>query len=189
MMNKLFVSFMLAFLLAAILSGIMEGGGGIKATSLTVNETAVDATLNVTSTEGFLTADVLYIGSKKISYTGTTAVTFTGCTRGFDGTDAAAHPSGSKVYTDESNAINAALGFNIASTGTTVGAIDMVVMTTNLFTVTLPKLITWDFSWLRTPGMEIPRYVLLAISTGLVLTFALMVASAFGGLMRAIFVR
>lgn len=189
MINKLFVSFMLAFLLAAVLSGIMEGGGGIKTASLTVAAGDADVVFTVNSTEGFLTQDVLFVGNEQIQYIAKTPTSFTGLTRGFNGTDAAPYAVNEKLYTAESNAINAALGFNVASTGATVGDVNIIVMLSNLFFVTLPKLITWDFSWLRTDGMQLVRYVLLAISTGLIISFALMVASALGGIMRSIFVR
>jgi hypothetical protein len=42
------------FFIGSILSGIMEGGGGINTTSLTTDHTDAVTTLNVVSTEGFL---------------------------------------------------------------------------------------------------------------------------------------
>jgi hypothetical protein len=53
--------------------------------------TNVVATITVASTTGFPTAGIITIDQEAIAYTGTTGTTFTGCTRGFDGTAAASH--------------------------------------------------------------------------------------------------
>lgn len=64
----------------------------IQFTSLTSNLTASATTVSVASTSGFgsPTGSIL-IESEVISYTGVTATSFTGCTRGASGTTAAAH--------------------------------------------------------------------------------------------------
>lgn len=55
-------------------------------------------TITVDSTTGFPTTDsVIVIGSERIFYTGTTATTFTGCTRGYDDSTAAAHSDNAPV--------------------------------------------------------------------------------------------
>ncbi len=54
-------------------------------------------TITVISTTGFPTRGFISIETEVISYTGTTATTFTGATRASDGTTAAAHLSGSEV--------------------------------------------------------------------------------------------
>jgi len=189
MINKLFVAFMVGFGLAAILAGIMEGGGGIATTQLTADHTAAVVTLNVKNTAGFLSSDYVIVANEKIRYTGKTATTFTGLTRGWDGTTATTHNIADKVYSDESQVINSALGFNIASTGSTVGALSIPTIIGNLFFHTAPKLIIWDFNFLKEGQMTYVRYLLLMISTGFVITFALTVASALGGVMQSIFIR
>ncbi len=50
-----------------------------------------DTTINVISTSGFPTSGSVQIVSEQISYTGTTSTSFTGCTRGINGTTAAAY--------------------------------------------------------------------------------------------------
>ena len=71
----------------------------------TGNENQLDGTLaigattvTVDSTTGFPSAGTIHIGQECISYTGTTATTFTGCTRGYLLTDAQAHVDNVKVY-------------------------------------------------------------------------------------------
>ena len=189
MINKLFVAFMVLFGLASILAGIMEGGGGITTTRLTANLTDVATTIDVASTAGFLSSDYINIGNEKIRYTGKTNTTFTGATRGWDGTDATTHSTSDKVYSDEAQVINSALGFNVASTGSTVGALSIPTIITNVFFHTAPKLIIWDFNFLKEGQMVYARYLLLMISTGFIVTFALTVASALGGVLQSIFIR
>lgn len=53
--------------------------------------TATDTTITVDSTTGFPAKGRLRIENEEILYTGTTSVTFTGCTRGARGTQAVAH--------------------------------------------------------------------------------------------------
>ena len=54
-------------------------------------------TITVDSTEDFPSAGTINIGSEKISYTGVTSTTFTGCTRGADSTSAASHSDNAEV--------------------------------------------------------------------------------------------
>lgn len=62
--------------------------------------TAGATTVNVSSTTGFPTVGIITIDLEAIEYTGTTATSFTGCTRGFDGTTAASHPVSTTVFHD-----------------------------------------------------------------------------------------
>lgn len=55
-------------------------------------------TITVDSTLGFPASGEVLIDSERISYTGTTATTFTGCTRGVGGTVAASHSDNAVVY-------------------------------------------------------------------------------------------
>lgn len=60
-----------------------------------INDTVT--TITVDSTASLNDAGSIYIDDEKISYTGKTSTTFTGCTRGIDGTSAAAHEDNSVV--------------------------------------------------------------------------------------------
>lgn len=188
-MNKLVVSFMVLFFIAIICSAIMEGGGGISATQLTADITDASVTLNVASTNGFLRSDYVQIGNEKIQYTNKTATTFTGLTRGWDGTTAAAHSSGSKVYSPDAEIINSALGFNVASTGATFGAISIPVILGNFFFTTLPRIIIWDYAWLKDGWLQYLRYLLIMCSIGFLIYMAYNIASALGGVMQRMWAR
>lgn len=71
-----------------------------KATTINVvgGINASTTTINVTSTTPFGATGHLYIGSEEITYTGKTATSFTGCTRGANGTTAAIAANGATVY-------------------------------------------------------------------------------------------
>ena len=190
-MNKLLVTFLMLFFFGTILSGIMEGGGGIRATALTANLAVADTTVNVRSTEGFLASDFIQIGDEKIRYTHLTATTFEVPAvngRGYEG-DAVAHATTSTVYNPEASVINAAIGFNVASVSGSVGAVDIIVLLYKFFTVTVPRLILWDFSWLKEGSLIYLRYVLLVISTGFVVTMFFTIASALAGVAQRLFLR
>ncbi len=66
-------------------------------TKLTAAATATDTTLTVSSTTGFPASGTLWVGYEKITYAGTTATTFTGCTRGASGSKAEAYDIGEAV--------------------------------------------------------------------------------------------
>ena len=55
-------------------------------------------TVTVASTTGFSATGTIIIGAEQITYTGLTATTFTGCTRGANSTTAAAHSATDLVY-------------------------------------------------------------------------------------------
>jgi len=59
--------------------------------------TAADATITVDSTAHFSEQGIIRIESEKIKYTGKTAVAFTGCTRGYEGTVAVTHDDNTVV--------------------------------------------------------------------------------------------
>ena len=54
-------------------------------------------TIVVDSTTGFPTSGTIHIGSEQITYTGKTGTSFTGCTRGANGTTAAGHADNTAV--------------------------------------------------------------------------------------------
>lgn len=59
--------------------------------------TDIQTTIDVLSTVNFPSTGAITIDAERIAYTGTTATSFTGCTRGFGGTAAVIHFDGSTV--------------------------------------------------------------------------------------------
>lgn len=57
----------------------------------------VVTTIDVDSTTGFMSAGTILIGTEEITYTGVTATSFTGCTRGANSTSAASHSDDATV--------------------------------------------------------------------------------------------
>jgi len=85
-----------AMLLSVILGNDVIAARGVvlgKATStfFTDDHTNSITTLTVNNTSGFASSGTLYVGSEIITYTGKTATTFTGATRGASSSTAAAH--------------------------------------------------------------------------------------------------
>lgn len=66
-------------------------------TTLNGNITASDTTITVDSTVDFPERGLIKIDNEWIDYTGKTATTFTGCSRGKRGTEAASHTDGTEV--------------------------------------------------------------------------------------------
>ena len=82
--------------------------------ALTINAT----TVTVNSTTAFPAAGRIVIDAEQINYTGTTATTFTGCTRAQGGTAAATHASGNAVYP----ATTVTVAVTVPATTITVGS-------------------------------------------------------------------
>jgi len=180
---KLIMFFTFSFVGASILTGILAGGGGLATTLLNGDINDVVAVITVDSTDGFLAADVLTIGDEEIAYTGKTDTTFTGCTRGYNGTTACTHDDNVNTYTSNASVVNSALGFNVASTAATFGALSVVVIPFNFFTKTLPQLVSWNFSFL-TGDLAFVAYFFFAISIGLVVVLALYMVQVAQGIIR-----
>lgn len=79
-------------------------------TTLSNNINAAATTINVSSTTGYPASGRIMIDNELIDYPGTTATSFTGCTRGVSGTTAASHNSGAIVYSQNTTAFTLTSG-------------------------------------------------------------------------------
>jgi len=78
-----------------ISGGLRVGQGPVVTTALSGAHLATDTTLNVANTNNYPKAGMLVVnGTEVVSYTGTTPTSFTGVTRGLQGTTASALASG-----------------------------------------------------------------------------------------------
>lgn len=173
-MSKLVTFFLFMFVGMSILSSVMEGGGGMNSTILTDNCTSTDTTITVQNTNGFLDADYLIIEEETILYSGKTDTTFTGLSRGQDGTDAESHGLNEPVYTLDTSTLNHALGYNIAATTDTMGVWAVVTIPYNFLTKTIPKLVVLNWSFM-TGDLQIIGFFWFAFGGGFIITLAILV--------------
>lgn len=177
-------AFTVCFVLMSMLSAIMDGSASMVATDLTLGVDDTIATLEVTTTNGFQDAGgVVMIGNEKIEYAGLTALTFTGCDRGIEGTDAEAHAIGAMVYNEDLGIINYALGFNFVRVANNAGWTALFDIPWKFVTITVPKLLLWDFSFF-TGELVLIRYVLMTLSIGFYIAFALQALQVAMGALR-----
>ena len=85
----------------------------------TINSSAT--TITLTSAASFAASGAIVIDSEYITYSGKSTNDLTGCTRGAQGTTAAAHTSGAVVTQVNTSGSNAWNGWGIAAAGTGVG--------------------------------------------------------------------
>lgn len=88
-------------------------------TTLTSNISNSATTIPVASTANFQSAGTIYIDSELITYTGKTATSFTGCTRGQYSSSNAAHVAG--VYVGEAQAATAPVALLMSETTSSNG--------------------------------------------------------------------
>lgn len=174
-MAKLCTFFLFLLVGVSILGGIMKGGGGIVATPLTADIGATNTTIPVESTDDYLSRDYVFIGEEQVLYTGTTATTFTGCTRGYDGTTAAAHSEGAMVYTADASAVNSAMGFNIAAVTDSMGWWGAITIPFRFFFQTIPRIFMMNVTFM-TGNLAIIGWFWFAFVAGFVITLALALA-------------
>lgn len=156
----------------ALCVGVLAGGGGIAATDLTSAVDEDDVVLAVTSTDSFLSSDYVVLGNENVLYTGKTAASFTGCTRGYGGTIPAEHSIGTMVYTTSASVVNNALGFNIAATVDTMGLWSIITVPFFFFVKTLPQLLIMPYQLFR-GELVIFALFLLAIQIAIVITITI----------------
>jgi len=116
---------------------------------------------------------------------GLTPTTFTGVTRGQNGTDAEAHSDNAQVYNRDAATLNRGLNFNVGATGSSTGTFGVISMTLGFIFKSLPNLVIWNFSFLD--GLLVYfRLFLMAVSVGVVIYFGILfISSATGILLRS----
>ena len=177
-MSKLITCFLVILIGQSLLSSVLAGGGGVVTTRLRADITAEAVVLPVDSTEGYLDADYVIIGNEKILHTGTTdapAASFTGCTRGYGGTDAESHEDNAIVYTADASTLNSAMGFSVAATADSMGTWAVLTIPWNFITKTIPHMVMVNFAFLDT-GLAMLTYFNMAMGAGLIITLALSLA-------------
>lgn len=167
-MSKLLTGLVVLWIVFTFIQGVMDGDGGFNSTKLNGDLSASATTITVDDTTGFTTTAgnrVIFIGDEEITYNGITPTTFTGATRGTNGTEAIAHNDNSQVYSRDSGTLNRGLNFNLGSTGSTTGNFAVVTTTLGFFAKSLPNLLLWNFSFFSGP-LVMARLLLFAISIG-----------------------
>ena len=185
-MNKIIVAFILTFFTFGLLAGIADGEGGMHVTRLTATIDATDETIPVQTTTGWTKTGLLEIDGEVIEYSNITATSFLSCDRGQDDTDAVGHAVNSKVYSDQAGVLNNALGFDIAKMTTDIGPTDIPMIPVNFVIKTMPRMIGWDFNFLKEGPMVYLRYLLWCFSLGFIISVSLTMLAAFGGLMQGV---
>jgi hypothetical protein len=189
-MTKLLMSFLGAAVILTIFCSLMDGGGGIVATRLTQNVAIADNHLDVASTTGFLASGILWLQAEKLAYTGVNSTAFTGLTRGYEDTTAKGHSTTSsngqsvKVYSETAGLVNKALGYDVGTLATTGGWTAVPLILKDFFVYTLPKLITWNYSFFEGDLLILVRYVLMGISIALLIAFALQLGNMIANIFK-----
>ena len=152
-------------------SGMQFPYGAFSDTAYTTLSAGINnsvTTIPVVSTVGFLTAGELRIFTEVITYTGKTATSFTGCTRGARGSANIAHSTGAVVTKIQSPVANTAVPMYV---NTTDFSNEVTVIDQYKFTAVKAGLYNLQWSgqfnntdttehdasvWLRVDGVDVP---------------------------------
>lgn len=176
-MFKLTAFFLILWLGMVFLSGILAGGGGIVVTYITDPVDDDDVAFNVADTTGLLDSDTMQIGGEKIYYTGTTATSLTGITRGYEGTEAKAHADNAQIYTEDAGAMNSALGFNVPLLADSMGWVAFIAIPVTFITTTIPRAIAYNYNFLQ-GDMFLVGLLFFALGAAFIFTLAWSVIGA-----------
>ncbi|MGH7774640.1 MAG: hypothetical protein ACREQA_20645 [Candidatus Binatia bacterium] len=173
-MTNIFMFFLFSYLSAIVLSFTLEGVTGLATATLTANIDADDTTFAVDSTDNWLTSDHFNVDAEIVCYSGKTATSFTGLTRGCKNTTPGAHTAGTRIYNEGTNVANQAIGFNIVQTisddGVFFGTIKVITHLPQMLARIVIKLIMWDFSFLTGAAVYIKYLILYPLSGGLIIS-------------------
>jgi len=176
----------MAFFLCSLITASIEGESYMVATRLTQAMDDASATATVMSTDGFPSSGVIEIGSEEIKYDGISDTSFTVKTRGFNETVAIGHGVGERIYGEDSAVINKMLGFNVTQISTNAGWFAIPSFLWQFTTKSVPKLIMWDFPFLKDGEIVLLRYFLMTFSTGFAIYMVAQIIMVLGGIARSI---
>jgi len=185
-MNKLIIAFCVLAFFFALIEGMVTGDSAYATTQLTtaIASDETNFTMYVVNTDGFRDAGYVTIDNEILTYNGKTDTTFTYCNHAAQGTAPSYHAAGTKVYSEATGAVNAALGFQVVGTDSNL---NIMSFGWDFVTTTVPKLISFDYIFLDSGPLQYVRAFLLLISVGFIFMLCYMLISAFGGLLQNIF--
>lgn len=183
-MSKWIVSIAILNFILLIIDGIVNGGVGINTTQIKTGIDADDTTLTVYSTDGYPSADTLLVGNEQIKYNGKNATQFLNLSRAYNGTTAEAHNSRARVYSSDAAMFNNAFGFNLISTAGSGASFNFVNSPVTFFTVSVPKMITWNYSYLQEGYGLYLRMFLVVVCIGFTIAFIISLAQSWGGMLQ-----
>lgn len=176
-MGKAIMFMLFVWVIVSIAGGVMQGSTVTVATTLlTVTIDDDDATITVTSTEGFADTGFITILDERIGYASTTATTFRGnfaspLVRGANGTTATAHTASERVRTVESSMLNQAMGYKLAVLSDSSGLLAFVTIPFALLSL-LGTFLVLPLSFLGT-DLEILTYLWGILSIGIIMSLAI----------------
>lgn len=178
---------MVAFL-TSLINFVVEGESNMVATELTASITETSTTINVMDSSDFPSNGYITIGQEKIRYCDEDGASFSVCDdgRGYYPTTAHAHSQGATVYAEGLNPINQALGFNIIEISTNAGLMAMPMIIWHFTVDSMPKLITFNYSFLHFGPLEYLLFFCMSIAVGFTMFMFIQITIALGGIAQSI---
>jgi hypothetical protein len=179
-MSKMIAGLLFIWILLTIFSAFAYGQGGINSTVLTSAMGATDTSAAVQSTSGFLPGgDYVTIGGEQMRYTSLDMTHFYGLVR----SGGSPHANSTMVYNQQSNLLNASLGFNVNAVTTSSGLISIFTIPLKFFTTTLPNIITGSSIMPLLPGMwAFLGWIWIAITSGVVISLGVSLVWVLSGI-------
>ena len=125
-----------------------------------------------------------YIGYSYIAASegadGQAVVVMRGLRRGLSGSNAAAHPAGTQVYSERTSVLNNAIGFNLVEADSLWGKVTLPVQGAFLFANVVGKVMLWDYQYLDGHGFWLKLILLYPLSFLMVFALIKLFSDAMG---------
>ena len=171
-----------------IFSMALEGEQAFVSTDISPAITATALFIPLGSASGFASSDDrMFIGDEEIRYDSIQTTDDGNCTgsvnpclvltsddRGRNSTDAVAHATGSRVYTQSAGLLNQVVAFKVGNVESTLGPIGVMIQATKALVSFFAKLVTWNYAFLEGNGIWIKLFLLYPLSMAIVLNLIVM---------------
>ncbi len=179
--SLMFLGFL--YISGTIFSMALEGEQAFVSTDLSSAITATTLFIPLDSASGFASSDDrMFIGDEEIAYDSIQTTDDGNCTgsvnpclvltaddRGRNSTEAAAHASGSRVFTQSAGLLNQVVAFKVGNTDSIIGKVSLPFQATWALIKFFAKIIMWDWSFLEGNGIWIKLFLLYPLSMAIVL--------------------
>lgn len=178
--QKTFVAIVLLFFFFTLFSQIPEGKEYFAVSRLVSTVDSTTTSIGVVDVTTFPSVGDFWIGDEYFTYTdkdnGTNMLLEVNRGQPFGGKDtkAVTHRSGDTVASPCSDVFSSLLNYNVTTVQDLKGAWDGAMIMVAGLSRSIPKMITWDYSFL-TGYLSILRYPLFALSIGFVISFVMIV--------------
>lgn len=179
---KYFVGMAFIYIMGTMFSLMIEGSSGIATANLTASVTATEGYLPIDSANGLnASANRMFIEAEEFSYTSIQTIVDGNCAsglclvvgaRGINDSDATAHASAKRVYTEATGLINLMAQLRIAEFANSSNPLEFITGVAHVagaFGKFVGQVVLWNYSFLEGNAVYLKYVLFYPLGLGLVI--------------------